>query len=51
MLEKGTSLEEIAEGLNDRGIRKPHGQAAWSATIVRKAVDSIRSEVPFAEPA
>ena len=37
MLEKGMSLEEIAENLNHKGIRKPHGSATWSATIVRKA--------------
>jgi hypothetical protein len=37
MLEKGMSLEEIAENLNDTGIRKPHGSARWSATLVRKA--------------
>jgi hypothetical protein len=37
MLEKGMSLEEIAENLNDKGIPKPHGSATWSATSVRKA--------------
>jgi hypothetical protein len=37
MLEKGMSLEEIAENLNHKGIPKPHGSAAWSATLVRKA--------------
>ena len=37
MLEKGMSLEEIAETLNHQGIRKPHGSATWSATLVRKA--------------
>ncbi|MBA2505023.1 MAG: recombinase family protein [Thermoleophilaceae bacterium] len=36
MLEKGMSLEEIAENLNDKGIRRPHGSATWSATSVRK---------------
>ena len=37
MLEKGMSLEEIAENLNHKGIQKPHGTATWSATLVRKA--------------
>jgi hypothetical protein len=37
MLEKGMSLEEIAENLNDNGIRRPHGSATWSAALVRKA--------------
>jgi hypothetical protein len=37
MLEKGMSLEEIAKDLNDKGIRRPHGSAKWSATTVRKA--------------
>lgn len=37
MLEKGMSLEEIAENLNLNGIRRPHGSATWSATSVRKA--------------
>ena len=37
MLEKGMSLEEIAENLNHKGIRRPHGSATWSATTVRKA--------------
>jgi hypothetical protein len=37
MLEKGMSLEEIAENLNRKGIRRPHGSATWSATSVRKA--------------
>jgi hypothetical protein len=37
MLEKGMSLEEIAENLNRKGIRRPHGSATWSATLVRKA--------------
>jgi hypothetical protein len=31
------SLEEIAENLNHKGIRRPHGSATWSATSVRKA--------------
>jgi hypothetical protein len=37
MLEKGMSLDEIAETLNHEGIRKPWGSATWSATLVRKA--------------
>ena len=37
MFEKGMSLEEIAEDLNHKGIKKPHGSAPWSATSVRKA--------------
>jgi len=37
MLEKGMSLEEIAENLNNKGIRRPHGSATWSATSVRNA--------------
>ena len=37
MLEKGMSLEEIAEDLNHKGIRRPHGSQTWSARTVRKA--------------
>lgn len=37
MLEKGMSLEEIAERLNDKGVRMPHGRGEWSAITVRKA--------------
>jgi Recombinase len=37
MLKNGMSLEEIAESLNDKGVRRPHGSAKWSATTVRKA--------------
>ena len=37
MLEKGMSLEEIAENLNRKGIRRPHGSVTWTATSVRKA--------------
>jgi DNA-binding transcriptional MerR regulator len=38
MLEKGMSLEEIAENLNHEGIpRPPHGSSKWSAKAVRKA--------------
>ena len=36
MLEKGMSLEEIAENLNHKGVRRPHGSARWSATLVGK---------------
>jgi Recombinase len=37
MLEKGMSLEEIADSLNRKGVRRPHGSARWSAASVRKA--------------
>ena len=37
MLKKGMSLEEIAEDLTNRGIRRPHGSAKWTASTVRKA--------------
>lgn len=37
MLEKGMSLEAIAEDLNHKRVRRPHGSAKWSATTVRKA--------------
>jgi hypothetical protein len=37
MLEKGMSLEDIAENLTQRRIRRPHGSSKWSATAVRKA--------------
>jgi hypothetical protein len=37
LLEQGMSLEEIAEHLNRRGIRRPHGNVSWSAANVRKA--------------
>ena len=37
MLEKGMSLGEIAENLNQKGIKPPHGSATWSAKSVRKA--------------
>lgn len=37
MLEEGMSLEEIAEDLNRKGIRRPHGSAKWSPSAVRKA--------------
>jgi hypothetical protein len=31
MLEKGMSLDEIAEKLNHKGVRAPHGRGKWSA--------------------
>jgi hypothetical protein len=37
MLEKGMSLEEIAENLNGKGIQRPHGHTSWTAAGVRKA--------------
>ena len=37
MLERGMSLEEIAEKLNHKGVRRPHGSQRWTATSVRKA--------------
>jgi len=37
MIERKMSLEEIAEKLNHRGVRTPHGSAEWSAATVRKA--------------
>ena len=37
MLEQGMSLQGIAERLNDKGVRAPHGSGKWSATTVRKA--------------
>lgn len=37
MLEKGMSLDEVAENLNHKGIQTPHGYARWSAASVRKA--------------
>jgi hypothetical protein len=37
MLEKKMSLEEIAEKLNHKGVRSPHGSGKWSAAAVRKA--------------
>ncbi len=37
MLEKGMSLEEIAENLNHKRVRRPHGSSMWSATAARKA--------------
>ena len=37
MLEQGMSLDAIAEKLNDKRVRTPHGSGKWSATTVRKA--------------
>jgi hypothetical protein len=37
MLEKGMSLEEIADTLNHKRVRRPHGSPNWSAATVRKA--------------
>lgn len=37
MLKDGMSLEEIAESLTSKGIRRPHGSAKWTASAVRKA--------------
>src|SRR5207237_8260688 len=37
MLEEKMSLEEIAEKLNHKGVRSPHGSGKWSAAAVRKA--------------
>ena len=37
MLEKWMSLEEIAENLNHKEIRRPHGSATWSAKSARRA--------------
>jgi hypothetical protein len=37
MLENGMSLEQIAENLNHKRVRRPHGTAKWSAAAVREA--------------
>ena len=37
MLEKGMSLEQIAENLTRKQVRRPHGSSKWSAAAVRKA--------------
>ena len=37
MLEQGMSLEAIAQRLNDKNVRTPHGSGKWTATTVRKA--------------
>jgi hypothetical protein len=37
MLEKGMSLDDIAEKLNEKGVPARHGRGRWSAATVRKA--------------
>lgn len=37
MLEKGMSLEQIAEQLNRKQVQRPHGSQTWTARAVRKA--------------
>jgi Recombinase len=37
MLQENLSLEQIANALNDKGIRRPYGSAKWTAKSVRKA--------------
>jgi hypothetical protein len=37
MLEKGMSLEEIAENLSVKGVQRPEGRRTWSAKAVRRA--------------
>lgn len=37
MLEKQMSLLEIADELNAKGVRTPHGSPIWTAASVRKA--------------
>jgi hypothetical protein len=37
MLKKGMSLEQIAEQLNHKQVRRPHGSQTWTARAVRKA--------------
>jgi hypothetical protein len=37
LLRKGLSLGEIAEDLNMKGVRAPHGRNTWTAATVRKA--------------
>jgi hypothetical protein len=36
-LEKGMSLEEIADDLNGKRVRRPHGSSTWTAKAVRRA--------------
>jgi hypothetical protein len=36
MLAKGKSLEQIADTLNRRKVRRPHGQVTWTGDGVRK---------------
>ena len=40
MLEKGMSLEEIADDLNGKQVRRPHGRSKWTAKAVRRAFAS-----------
>lgn len=37
LLRKGESLEGIAEDLNKKRVRAPHGRNTWTAATVRKA--------------
>lgn len=37
LLEKGMSLEEIADDLNGKQVRRPHGRSSWTAKTVRRA--------------
>ena len=52
MLERKMSLEDIAEELNQQGVRTPHGSAKWSAaTVLRRSSPnatgtSIRMSTP-----
>jgi hypothetical protein len=37
LLRKGESLEGIAEDLNRKRVKAPHGRNTWTAATVRKA--------------
>jgi hypothetical protein len=37
LLEKGMSLEEIADDLNGKRVQRPHGSSTWTAKAVRRA--------------
>jgi hypothetical protein len=37
MLDKGSSLAEIAEQLNKKAVPRPHGHPTWTPKLVRKA--------------
>lgn len=37
MIEKGKSLDEIAEVLTRKKVRRPHGSTKWTAASVRRA--------------
>ena len=37
LLDRGKSLQEIADELNRKNVPTPHGHANWSAAMVRKA--------------